>query len=144
MDLSKLSTEDLVALQSGDLSKVSTAGLASLQGTTAPAMANAAAQGAAVSPPTPAAVPTQASALPKASKALGAGSDFVAGLGASGIKSYLGLKQLVTDLSPENKAVLKALEDDMGERSGWADAGKITGDAVRSHPTIEYPCIHDA
>ena len=33
MDLSKLSTEDLLALRSGDLSKVSTDGLMALRGT---------------------------------------------------------------------------------------------------------------
>ena len=35
-DLSKLSTEDLLALKSGDLSKVSTEGLMALKGQTAP------------------------------------------------------------------------------------------------------------
>jgi hypothetical protein len=52
---------------------------------------------------------------------------FRLGLANTGIETYLGAKQLFTDLDPEEMSVLKQSRSDVDKGGGWGTAGRITG-----------------
>ena len=53
--------------------------------------------------------------------------DFGEGLAVSGMETYYGVKDLVTDLDDEDKATLADWQQDAGE-SGWGTAGQVAGE----------------
>jgi len=53
--------------------------------------------------------------------------DFGEGLGVSGLKTYYGIKDLVSDVDAEDKATLADWRADAAQ-SGWGTAGEVVGD----------------
>jgi len=71
---------------------------------------------------------TQAAApnLPPATPESGL-EDFGEGLGVSGLKTYYGIKDLVSEVDDEDRATLADWREDASE-SGWGTAGEVVGD----------------
>lgn len=75
-------------------------------------------------------VPAPQPAIPTAQKP-GAMDDFRAGIAESGLRTFLGAKQLITGLSDQDNSVLKEMNQDMKDRSGWATGGRVLGDVAQ-------------
>lgn len=121
-DLSQLSTDDLIALRGGDLSRVSVDGLKALQG-----------QAAARDPKAIKAAQQKQDASAYAGQDVGAMGTIMRGLGGAKHawdKAAMGLKGLVTDLTPEDQALLRQGEAFTNEGGTAAKVGQFGADVA--------------
>ena len=56
--------------------------------------------------------------------------DFGEGLAVSGMDTYYGIKDLVTDLDDEDRARLKDWKEDAAQ-SGWGTGGRVVGEMAQ-------------
>jgi hypothetical protein len=122
MDLSQLSTEDLIAMRGGDLSKVSVDGLKAMQG-----------MAAARDPMAIKAAQQKQNANTYAGEDVGTMGTIMRGLGGAKHawdKAAMGLKGLVTDLTPEDQALLQQGEAFLNEGGTAAKVGQIGADVA--------------
>jgi G:T/U-mismatch repair DNA glycosylase len=122
MDLSQLSTEDLIAMRSGDLSRVSVEGLKAMQG-----------MAAAQDPMAIKAAQQKKAANAYAGEDVGAMGTVMRGLGgakASWDRAAMGLKGLFTDLTPQDKQLLEGGKAFVEEGGPAATVGNVAGDVA--------------
>jgi hypothetical protein len=132
MDLSQISTEDLLALKAGDLSKVSTAGLQSLK------KARAGADLKKSNPGEYDPSSKEYAAKYGATSGMGGFEKFVAGYGAAVPQMARGVGQLLGINSQEEVDEAKRLEAPLMD-SGAGMAGNILGNVAATAPAIAVP-----